>query len=108
MSSKNNLKLLYLTAGTQSEAEKIAMVLLRQKYVACANIINSMVSLYWWEETISRSSEVVLILKTTEELVEKTIAKVIELHNYECPAVVVLNIENGNPDYLDWIIRNTA
>ena len=30
-----------------------------------------------------------------------------EMHPYEVPEIISLNIENGSEAYLDWIIQNT-
>ena len=45
--------------------------------------------------------------KIATTLVEQAVTKIIELHSYDCPAVVVLNIEHGNPEFLKWIDSNT-
>jgi periplasmic divalent cation tolerance protein len=100
-------KLLYVTASSPAEAENIATVLVEQKLVACANILSQSTSIFWWEEKVAKENETVFILKTKANLVDQTIQKIVELHSYDCPAVVVLNIEDGNPNFLNWIDKNT-
>lgn len=99
---------LYITAGSAKEAGEIAGVLIEERLVACANIIDRIRSLYWWEGEVKDVPEAVLIVKTTAERVEAVVARVKELHSYDCPCVVALPIEAGNPDFLDWIATETA
>ena len=100
-------KLLYATAESQEEAEKIATILVEERLVACANILGPSTSIYWWEDKVTKENEVVIILKTKADLAEQAIARIVELHSYECPAVVALDIEKGNPEFLMWINKNT-
>ena len=53
------------------------------------------------------ASEVALIAKTREDLVEAVTAKVKSLHSHQVPCVVALPIEGGNPDFLSWIGKET-
>jgi periplasmic divalent cation tolerance protein len=48
-----------------------------------------------------------LILKTRAELVPALIARVRQLHSYDCPSIVALPIAAGDPDYLRWIAIET-
>ncbi len=100
--------LLYITAGSAEEAASIARDLLDARLIACANIIDGATSLYRWEGKIAEESEAVMIAKTREDLVEKVIGRVRELHSYDCPCIVAVAIVAGNPAFLDWIENETA
>lgn len=63
--------------------------------------------MYWWEGTVHEDDEMALILKTRQDLVDRVIAKVKELHSYDCPCVVALPITGGNREYLEWISGET-
>ncbi len=99
---------LYITVGSAGEAASIARDLLDDRLIACANIIDGARSLYWWEGKVEQESEAVMIAKTREDLVEKVIERVRELHSYDCPCIVALPIVDGNPAFLDWIDEETA
>ena len=85
------------------EAKGLADKLLNEKLVACVNIIDGLVSKYWWKGNIETDNESLLIMKTTPFLAGKVIERVRELHSYDVPEIIVCNIEQGNPDYLKWI-----
>lgn len=92
-----------ITAKDKKEAAKIAQGLLRAKLIACANIVNGVQSLFWWQGKIDSSQEVLLILKTKKILFKKVSAKVKLLHSYQTPEIIALPIINGNEDYLEWL-----
>ena len=98
---------LYVTASSPQEAEKIASMLVQERWVACANILPAIQSIYWWEGSVHRDQEVALILKTRRDLVGQVVQRVQQLHSYECPCVVALPIVDGNPAFLQWISAQT-
>ena len=102
-----DLRLVYITTKDKAEAQKIGKTLVENRLAACANIIDKMSSIYWWEGKVQNANETVLIAKTRASLVQELIKKVKELHSYDCPCIVSLPIENGNPQFLDWIEKET-
>ncbi len=98
-----SVKLIYVTVPLREEAEKLAEVLVTEQLAACANIIEGVTSIFHWEGKLCRENEVILILKTTEERVEELTERIKQLHSYDCPCIVALPIEGGNPDFLTWV-----
>ena len=96
-------QLIYMTAGSLEEAEKIGKALVDDRLAACVNIIERMHSFYWWEGKVQEDHEVVMIAKTTQSLVEALVEKVKALHGYSVPCIVSVPISGGNPDFLLWI-----
>lgn len=99
--------LLYITTADKKEAAKIASALVKERLVACANIISGMRSVYRWKGKIVSGAEALLFAKTKQSLVDKAVARVKKLHSYECPCIVSFPIEKGNPDFLKWISDET-
>jgi periplasmic divalent cation tolerance protein len=97
------VRLVYMTAGSKAEAQKIGKALVESRLAACVNILDNMQSIYRWEQEIQQDTEVVLIAKTTDSIISQLIEKVIALHSYDCPCIVSLPISDGYPPFLDWI-----
>ena len=93
----------YMTAGNKVEAQKIGKALVEGRLAACVNILDNMQSIYRWEEKIQQDSEVVLIAKTTDDLVSALVDRVQSLHSYDCPCIVSLPISSGYQPFLDWV-----
>ena len=92
-----------VTAKDKKEAEKISRGLLEAKLIACANIIEGVRSLFWWQGKIDSSKEVLLVLKTKKGLFKKISTKVRSLHSYQTPEIIALPLVAGSKDYLDWV-----
>jgi len=97
----------FITASEEEQAKKIADQLLSKRLIACVHILPKASSLFWWQGRIDSQEEVLLILKTREELLDKIIRTTKELHSYEIPEIIALPIIGGNEDYLKWINDNT-
>ena len=92
-----------ITTKDSDEADKIAMALTQEKLIACANIVKSIQSVFWWEGKVNYSDETLMIIKTQNHHFNKIVEKVRSLHSYSVPEVIALPIIDGNPDYLKWL-----
>lgn len=101
-------RFVYITASGRDEAVAIGRALVQERLAACANVIDPVTSIYWWEGAVQEDTEVVLVLKTRADLVVALTERVKAMHSYACPCVVALPIDGGNPVYLDWIVEETA
>ena len=97
----------YATAADAGEAARIGRAVVSERLAACANILPGMRSYYWWEGQLAEGAETVLILKSTNERLSALIARVKELHSYDCPCIEALAVADGNPAFLDWVARET-
>jgi periplasmic divalent cation tolerance protein len=89
-------------------ADEIIEQLLSDRLVACGQRIGPMVSRYWWDGSLARSDEWLVLLKTRSALRSAVIEAVVGTHPYEVPEVVVVDIVDGAPAYLDWITEVTT
>ena len=97
----------YTTYPSIVEAEQAGRALVERRLCACVNILPGMVSFYWWQGAIERGNEVVMIIKTRASLAEPVRRAVKEMHSYSTPAILVIPIENVDPDYHAWIAAET-
>jgi periplasmic divalent cation tolerance protein len=95
--------IVYITASSAQEASEIAETLLKERLAACANVVESVKSIYWWKGSLEESDESLIILKTQERKFDELAARAKELHSYENPEIVALPILKGSSDYLAWI-----
>ena len=97
----------YTTYPSVVEAQRAGRTLVERRLCACVNILPGMVSLYWWQGAIERGDEAVMIIKTRATLVEDVRAAVRQMHSYNTPAILVIPVENVDPDYHAWIVAET-
>lgn len=95
--------LIYINTSEVMESKKIAMKLLEEKLVACTNIVPQITSMYLWKGDIEVDNESILIVKTRDDKVDQVIERVKELHSYETPCILQLEVKNASEDYLKWM-----
>jgi periplasmic divalent cation tolerance protein len=97
----------FVTCKDARQARRMAEALVRERLVACGNLVPGVVSVYEWEGKLERSRECLLILKSRAALSGALVRRVRELHTYTVPEVVTCRIASGNPDYLRWVRKST-
>ena len=81
--------------------------LVDERLAACVNVHGPMVSFYRWKGMVERETERQIVIKTTRERVTALRVRLEELHSYELPEFVVLNVEDGSDEYLEWVPEQT-
>lgn len=94
------------TTSSSGEAERLGEEIVEDRLAACVNVIEGIKSIYWWEGDVEKSSEALLLAKTTEDCLNDLISKIKEIHSYDVPEVVAFQVDKGSEDYLDWLDRN--
>ena len=95
-----------ITCPKKSEANKIAAFLVKNKLVACANIIHNVDSIFSWKGKITKAKEILIVGKTMNKNVQKIIKSVKKIHSNDVPCIIFFDIKNGNTDLLKWIIKS--
>ena len=102
-------KLLVLTtAGSKTEARKIAEVLVERRLAACVNIVPGVMSLYRWEGKVAEAAEYLLLIKTVDAREEQLRRAIRELHSYQVPEFVTLSVNSGSAEYLKWLEESVS
>jgi periplasmic divalent cation tolerance protein len=101
--SKAERIVVFITAGSEEEAHRIAELLVRERKAACVNIVPRVESVFEWEGKLELARESLLIAKTRASLFPELVAAVKGAHNYELPEIIALPIVAGNEDYLQWL-----
>src|SRR4030042_1458245 len=99
---------IFITASSYQEAHKISEAFVSQKKAACVNIVPKINSIFTWKGKLEESEESLLIVKTRAKLLPDVVTLVKWLHGYEVPEIIALPIIEGNPDYLEWIDKETV
>ena len=99
----NGFIIVYVTAGSADEAERLAQTLVGEKLAACVNRIKSVRSVYRWQGQVEQSDEELLVIKTRKELFSALEKRVRALHSYSVPEIVALPVIAGSAGYLAWL-----
>jgi len=103
----SGLSFSYATFPDEKTAEDVCSRLLKEKLIACANIMPKGVSLYHWEGVTKRATEVIVFMKTRTACVDQINHFLKAHHPHVCPCFLTFPIESGMPEFLDWVRSST-
>lgn len=96
-------RVVLVTAPDSDTAARLARALVEERLAACGNLVPGVRSIYRWEGKICDEAEVLLVLKTTADHADALRDRLLALHPYACPEVLVLPVEGGHAAYLAWV-----
>lgn len=101
--NEQELWYIYSTFPNHAEAISVARKLLESKLIACANVINGISSLYYWQEKLCEENEVILIAKTTAAHRQQALDTLVEWHSYDIPSAVLIHVPEASPAFAAWV-----
>jgi periplasmic divalent cation tolerance protein len=96
-------RIVLTTAANAEEAALLGRTLVEERLAACATLIPSVQSIYRWKGEVESATETLLVLKTGFDQLTALEARLHELHSYQTPEFLVLTVESGSQNYLEWL-----
>ncbi len=96
------------SCGSAEEAETIARKLVETGVAACVNILPAVRSIYRWQGQIENAQECMLLIKSTRAKFEGLSAELQNVHSYQVPEIIAVQLVAGSQAYLDWIDREVS
>ncbi|MGH7469797.1 MAG: divalent-cation tolerance protein CutA [Longimicrobiales bacterium] len=96
-------QLVLCTAPDTAATQQLVRTLVEERLVACGNIVRGITSIYRWQGAIDQADEALIIFKTTTEAWPRLKQRVVELHPYDVPELLMLSLDDGYKPYLDWV-----
>lgn len=96
------------TCPDEASATRIARALVEERLAACVSLVPGVRSVYRWQGRVEEAGETLLLAKTTGARLDTLRERLLALHPYELPELVVVEIDAGLPAYLRWIAAETA
>lgn len=106
MNSAKSCSIVLVTAPNLKTARLLAKAALTKRLIACANLIPKLESHFRWKGKIEKSSEVLILLKTTSSRLSALEKLMLAEHPYDTAEFIVLPIDRGSQRYLDWIMNS--
>jgi periplasmic divalent cation tolerance protein len=96
-------RIVLTTAADPEEAALLARTLVDERLAACAKLIPGVHSIYHWGGQTETNTETLVLIKTGSDQLAELEVRLHELHSYETPEFLVLNVDSGSHPYLDWL-----
>ena len=87
----------------RSVAEAMSVEMLDERLVACANILGPIRSLFIWQGEHGEAEEFGVLFKTDAARLDRAVARLAELHPYDCPAISGWRCDAATPGVLAWL-----
>ena len=101
-----NINIINTTTDSLITAREIAEYLVKKKLSPCIQIVPLIESIYKWKRKLQHSKELLLIIKTAPQHVQKCKRHILELHNYDIPEIIVTESEIVHDMYKEWFLEN--
>lgn len=98
-----DLSVVLVTAPDMETAARLGRVLVEERLAACANLVPGAVSVYRWKGAVEQSDEVLMIVKSRVEAFERIRGRVVELHPYDTPEIVALEVGAVDSRFAAWV-----
>lgn len=95
--------LLYVTFAVKTNAQSLARLLVEEGLISCANISSEVTSVYKWEDKIQENQEVIMFCKVPDAKLEQCMARIKQLHDYDCPCILAFKPDKVDKDFLKWV-----
>src|SRR3954451_14136025 len=99
-------QIVFVTASTKEEADRIADALIRNRLAACVQVLPGMESVFWWKDEIQRENEHLLLIKSAARCFDELEKTVRESHSYDTPEIVSIDLSAISKPYRDWLSTN--
>ncbi len=94
---------MFTTFPDMDSAKKFAHMLVSDRLVACVNLLEGVESVYLWEGEVRADREVMLMIKTRKNRVDVVKRLLVNVHTYDLPECIVMDIDGGYEPYLEWV-----
>lgn len=103
MSDTTNCLQVATTLGSQEDAERVAQHLIDRRLAGCVQISGPIRSIYHWQGRIETEQEWLCTAKTTVDRYPALEAGIREVHSYDVPEILAVEVARGSADYLAWL-----
>jgi uncharacterized protein involved in tolerance to divalent cations len=99
----NQYMVVFVTAPNVERAERIAAAVVEERLAACVNILPGCRSIYRWQGELHNDEEALMIVKSSRAAFAALERRIVELHDYDVPEVIAVEIADGSPGYLSFL-----
>jgi periplasmic divalent cation tolerance protein len=98
------VRTVFVTVPDGDTGISLARTVVGEGLAACGNVVPGLTSVYRWKGRVEVETEALIIFKTTARGLEALKKRVVELHPYDVPEFLALEIKDGHLPYLQWVM----
>ena len=98
-----SMLIIHCTCADPESAAAIARSLVEGRLAGCVSQLPGVRSTYRWQGQVECADEVLLLIKSTRERYPALAARLRELHSYELPEIIAVDVSVADPAYQAWV-----
>lgn len=98
-----SILIIHCSCAADGSADAIAKTLVEERLAACVQVLPGMRSTYSWQGDTQVDDEVLMLIKTTSAEFEALKTRLLELHPYELPELIAVDVSVAHDAYVDWV-----
>jgi periplasmic divalent cation tolerance protein len=107
MKTHDKLLIAFCSVPDDQVADRLIVGILDSRLAACVTRLSNAQSHYWWKEQKESTSEVLLVLKTTQDRVDALKQYVLIHHPYQTPELLFVTVSDALESYSSWVQAET-
>lgn len=104
---KTSIFLCITTVSNRDEANSISEQLTKSRLAVCVNIVEGVQSLFFWDNSLQKESELLMLIKCSENKLEELEAALLDMHPYDTPEFICFEASKVSKGYKKWIEENS-
>jgi len=108
MSEPSSLVLVITTVAESDDARQLAKSLIEQSLAACVQVEAPITSYYHWQAELQEDREYRLMIKSTAAAWPQLLKTLSEIHPYDEPEIIRLDVVAASEGYERWAREQTA
>lgn len=106
--STNKICLVLTTFADETSAEQVVRQLVEERLAACGTILPQARSIYRWKDQIEDTRETVVLFKTASSISSELKARLLTLHPYETPEILIWEPSESGSAYAAWVMESVG
>ena len=98
-----SILIVHCSCSADGSAETIAKALVEERLAACVSVLPGARSTFRWEGETHTDAEVLMLIKTTQKRYAAMAERLLELHPYELPEIIAVDVSVAHAPYAAWV-----
>lgn len=95
--------IVHCSCAADGSVERIAKALVEERLAACVSVLPGVRSTFRWQGETQTDDEVLMLIKTSRERYAAMAARLLELHPYELPEIIAVDVSVAHAPYAAWV-----
>lgn len=103
--SETGVQIVFCTFPDVEVARQIGTTVIERQLAKCVNLIPSVESIYEWKGKLETGNETLAMFKVARGNYAVLETALAELHPYETPEILAVDVAEGLEPYLKWVVE---